>query len=304
MDEMFAFKTMPELDSMQYLAKRQIGSGVFVSKKAVVDNKAINYMLGVNIPRVIEDSRSGEIRLKFIKFDNVSTIEFLKKDDVFTTKINRDKIADSVNNRLLSLVFETENVLLSKIYDKLAKIPSVQNSLNPVKEILNGIHEKGGLTFLELKAGRNEKKVLSYLRLLEDLELIKKCGDRYVSGNKMIHIEKELGKDTEKIYTRFLSVVIESGYGYIRNYLKLASITPYLRWSTAYYMTSIQFQKPLYLTEEKINKYYYNIYGVRKPLLKSSGQINQLVSVGILRRENNYLCADKETYDRLLEIVS
>ncbi len=305
MSQMVTFRNTAELGRIGEIVRRQIGNGVFVSKKSSVDDTT-NYILGINIPRMIEDSRSGEARLKFIRFNNISTLEVNKKNDIFMGKIEeRDAISQSVETKLSTLVFDTENVLLTTIYDKLANISLIQNSLNPAKEILSVIHKKGGLTFLEMKAGRSEKKVVNYIKLLEDLELIRKSGDRYVEGNKMIQMEKALGKeDLPQIYTKFLSVIIERGYGYVKEYLKLTSVTPYLRWSAAYYFPSAQFNSPLYLTEEAIGAHYYKIYGVEKPLLKMTNQINQLVGVGILKRDNSYLYGDKEIFSQVYDRYS
>lgn len=305
MSQMITFRSTVELGRISEIVKRQIGNGVFVSKKSSVDDTT-NYILGVNIPRMIEDSRSGEARLKFIRFNNISTLEVNKKNEIFVGKMEeRATIAQSIETKLSTLVFDTENVLLTTIYDKLANIPLIQNSLNPAKEILSVIHKKGGLTFLEMKAGRSEKKVVNYIKLLEDLELIRKSGNRYVEGNKMIQMEKALSKeDLPQIYTKFLSVIIERGYGYVKEYLKLTSVTPYLRWSAAYYFPSAQFNRPLYLTEEAIGAHYHKIYGVEKPLIKMTNQINQLVDVGILKRDNSYLYGDNKIFSQVYDRYS
>lgn len=93
-----------------------------------------------------------------------------------------------------------------------------------------------------------------------------------------------------------LSEILEVGYGYIRDYLHLTQIIPYLRVSNSYFLPSRYSGDLLHLTAEELRKHYRFYYRVTKPLLKIKGQIDDIVDADIFEREDEMIVGKESIF--------
>lgn len=292
------FEDRKSLDrDIGYLVKRKLGNGVFVSK-AIENRESSNFdmIVGIYLPKIIDDSKTEQRIVKFIKFDSVGIIEAKHEDKGFKLLLpDIEELNTRLESKMSSLIFNVEYSLLQTAYQKLVEIPIIQNSLNPIREILVQIYENGKVSFDHFKKYRGERKALNYVSFLENLDLIRRNGDIIVSGNKFNMMEPMLRKqNTKKIYDILLADVLRNGLGYMREYLKLTSIMPYIRWSTSYYLPSHQTESLISLSQRALIRNYSDIYQTRPFEGKASNQINRLVSVGIFEKDNNFIVGNQE----------
>jgi len=183
----------------------------------------------------------------------------------------------------------------------------IQNSINPISEILNVLYQQNKLdTFIlkEIEKTRGIDRTKKYLNLLESLELVRlnKELNNYTFGNKFIQIEKSLEKDDRgDLFKQMLSLVIKEGYPYLVEYLNLTSITPYLRWCNTYYFPSKQAGDLLHLTRNDIYTYYRNIYPnyARPQRIKFENHLNQIIGVDLIQEEDEYLIGNEKIFQKL-----
>lgn len=297
------FEDRKSLDkNINYLVKRKLGNGVFVSKSnEKKDNSNFEMIVGIYLPRIIDDSRTEERTVKFIKFDSIGIIEAKHEDKGFRLLMpDIEELTTRLESKMSSLVFNVQYSLLQTTHQKLVEIPIIRNSLNPIREILVQIYENGKINFEDFKKYRGERKTSNYISFLENLDIVRRNGDNIVSGNQFNIMEPMLRKqDEKKIYNILLADVLRNGFGYIKEYLKLTSITPYIRWSTSYYLPSLQTESLLSLNQRALIRNYTDIYQTKPLEGKAPNQINQLVEAGIFEKQNSFIVGTQEIFDSI-----
>jgi hypothetical protein len=289
------------------IVKNRLGYGVYVSKYPTPDSPIV--VLGVNIPKIIDDSKTEERTIRFLKFDSIGAFEVEKENQMLKVILpDVERLKLTVSDKMSKLVFGVERSLLEETYHKLVRISFVQMALNPIQEVLVSLYESGGeLSIERLYRYREKIKMDKYLSFLERLELIRNNKGSIVCGNKFNIMEAEIKKakkDEQALYNALLADVLRGGFSYISEYLRLFSILPFIRWSTSYYMPSIERQELFSMDEPALIKSYRKIY-VKKPLeIKATNHINELVSVGILHREGRFLNGDEGIFKGVGGILS
>jgi len=299
----------PELldNNLNFVIKRRLGRNVFVSRRIQIEKNNFNYIIGANCPKIIDDSKTGERVVKFLRFDSVGLLE-VKKDmqiDKFSLTLpDVAEIGNKIKSKLSNLTFNVEFSLLETTHDKLVEIPLVQTFLNPIREIIVSIHETGSLNYSDFAKERGVQKADKYILFLESLDLIRRSEGNFVAGNKFVELEKLLEKkDSKLLYNKILAHTIRNGYAYIKEYLRLTSIVPFIRWSTSYFLPSIEADKLLFLNKTAIINYYQELYNLYyATLTKMSNQLDQVVNVGILHKEDKFIFGDKKIFDKLIDI--
>lgn len=301
------FENKQSLDNnLNSLLKHRLGYGVFISRTVDCETGGIDKILGVYIPRIIDDCKTGNRVIKFLRFDSVGLLEIKHSDNGFKLFLpSIEELNAKLTNKMSNLVFSVESSLLQNTYQRLVEIPVINNSLNPIREILIQLYDNNVINFYDFLKYREERKVLAYVSFLENLELVRRDGNNIIAGNRFTLMEEMLKKEDErKIYDTLLADVLRNGFDYIREYFKLTSLTPYIRWSTSYYLPSIQSRTCLSLNQNALMNHYYQIYQIKPKEGKISNQISHLVRVGILNKEDNFITGNKDIIDKLSPIMT
>lgn len=297
------FKTKDSIKTnLVQLVKNRYGFGVFI-KDLDLSKNSIDVPLGVYIPRIIDDTSRDQRTVKFLEFNSIGKLQIEKEKDTFKVALpNSNEIHDRIKGKMAKLLFGVETSLLETTQDKLIKISSVRLALNPIREILNEIKSKNEINLSTLLKYRDEKKVRRYISLLESLDLIKKSSKSDVifeQGNNFIELEKDLVEHGERrLYNKLLAHTLKFGYGYIKEYLKLTSIIPYIRLSTSYYLPASESESLIMLKREDIFDNHASIYGIRPFETRASNQISQLIDdAEIFGEENNFIVGKQDILD-------
>lgn len=285
----FKDKTILE-NNLNGIIKRRIGNGVFVSQKQTVDKNRKNLILGICIPQFIDDSKTEKRIVKFLKFDSIGILEIAKETEGFQIILPSIKeVSERLSNKMSRLLFNVQATLLQTNYRKLVEIPSVQNSLTPIRDILIDLNKNHEVNIETLTKYRGEAKTKRYIQFLESLGIVRLDREKYISGNEFTHLQEMGLKDNDNLYNLLLAHVLKNGWDYMKEYLKLTAITPYIRLSTSYYIPSSENNSLLSLTQPALLHYYSNIYGVKPIERQATTQINHMVEVDIFREEDKYL---------------
>lgn len=267
---------------VQYFLDQKIGQGFFVSEK-VSEADTEFYSIGRFYPIKITDYEREKEYLRFYKFNNLFTIE-IKNDKIRMPKRNIRCLY--FENRMSTLAFKTEQILLDLTFKKLAQLPLVNTMLNPFSEILRTLDKQHELDLSELFEKRPEKKVMKYIQLLNALELVEVNKNIIMPSNLFLSIKKEVNSKDEILNDVLLGQVLKHGSTYIRQYLKITAIVPYLRWTNAYYQSANEVGENISVDIDGMVSQYKQIYvsSYRKEfdIKKAINQIQNLVSVKIL----------------------
>jgi hypothetical protein len=283
-----SFKYTQNADAtLNSIIKRKLGSRVFISQKQAIDKSKTNMILGIYIPQFIDDSKLAKRKLRYLKFGSVGILETKKeKDNIQVLLPKTEELIERISTKMNRLVFSVESTLLQSTYQKLVKIPLVSNSLDPIRDILVEIRENNEFDMDRFIRTRGEAKAIKYIQFLEGLELIRKSENKYIAGNQFNLTQKEFKGDEKKIYNLLLAYVLKNGLAYIKEYLRLTAITPYIKLSTSYYLPSSEGGSLLSLTQNMLIQYHSNIYGGKPLERKTYTHISHMVEAGIFNKED------------------
>lgn len=292
--------------------KRNIGPGVYISGERKIDNEQILLVVGNCFPAFAHrPSNEKPFLVKFVDFSDLAVVKLAKeeKDKYRVYYPSRDSIDKKNKEKYMSIVSSAERTLLNATYTKYVKIPLVQTALTTIKSILITLEED---TYIDpsIYPKRERGKLLRYLSFLEDLGYVRKERNRYIEANKLIVIKGEFANrypDKEEFFNVLLADILRVGYPYMKKYLRLLQIVPYLRIATAYYLPSYQFDELLYISKTKfaqfIARYLYSFYNVRtaayrgKPDIRLKEQIHDVINCEILIEEDGNIVGDKEIFE-------
>lgn len=292
-------------DRLTSTIKHKLGYNIFVSSEPNLEEKRDYAVLGACIPEIIDDSRSNERFVKFLNFDSIGVVEIKRDSDAFRAFLpNTDELVKAVTNHTSKLIDNVEKTLLDNTYSKLVEIASIQNALTPIRTILNDLRVNNESTLERLTKDRPEKRILQYVTFLESLELVEHKDSQITQGKQFIRFEGELNnKSTKELYNRLLTYIMQNGFNYMREYLKLTAMTPYVRWATSYYLPSSQKGDLLHLSHNALMLNHSNIYKETKVKnTRASNQITNLVDADIFEEEGRFIVG-KENILRSSQIV-
>ncbi len=267
-------------------------------------------VVGASIPTIIKDSRDGKKKINFLKFNQVFEV-FLKNmdDSIEITYPNLKEIDLRLQNLISQTYQKMEILLLKNTKDKIINIPNINNALTPFRTIVETIIREGIFSaenYHHFTIYKNQKRVLQYLSLLEELEIIKKDKEsqNWTGGNLLTIIQKE--NESKKVIDTILFIILSNNYEYLHKYLKITAMMPYIRLSNAYYYPSVYNGEMLYLQLDDLIQSHKKIYPKmsipksRKEALWT--ELNRLADpkVGILNIEDDkYVIGTEDIFKNL-----
>jgi hypothetical protein len=291
-----------EAEFPRYL-KSRFGRGFYLAGRSTVDSKRAKYKIGNCYPDIVDDCRTWKRTIRFRRFDSVFIVD-VKQGRGRTVVVEipgRESVSMEMAKRLETITFRSETALLEAIHQKVVSIPSVQLAMTPIREIVVSLHREGELLLKEFCSGRDREKAMRYVKFLRDLGFLEQENGRIVRGGNLRRHEERVYEDERSLYGAVLSEILETGYGYIRDYLHLTQIIPYLRVSNSYFLPSRSSGELLFLTAEELRKHYRFYYRVTKPLLKIKGQIDDIVDADIFDRDDELIIGKERIFQDYIE---
>ena len=265
----------------------EMAPNVFIS-----DHKKINdtqyYIMGISIPKFISDV-GGRPTLKYISLENVFSCHIEKMNNKTYLKCpNRDDISESYVEKKNLMISRVENILMSAFGENIVKIPKVQTGLNPIKELLSSLYQLETIPLSDFyKRRRYKKNTENYLKFLKSLDYIKIEDDKIYPGNELN--KYDMANKTNEFSNTILKDVIMNGYSFIKQFLKIQILTPYLELSSAYYLQAHFAERIIRLNHHQLGDYFYDMYpqSKRKPPFEIFNNLTELYYAGILGFKDN-----------------
>ncbi len=285
----------------------KIGTNLYICEtKNIEGTNKIAVSLGVSVPRIIYDDRIQKQYIKFIKFDNIYTIEY-ELDNLGNVQAvaNPKVIFDKFLEKEKRLRFNVENIILDEIYPKLIKISLIKNNLRPIYVILNKIFFDKKFTQNDLNNSPKKERMKKYLKFLEDYGIIRKNsqGD-FVEGNIPIELQKALENKKEmEVLEYTFGYVLKDGRKYLREELHLTMIDTFISIVTTYYYLASNIGKLIQISNATFFDEFKELYSKEVNNAKFLGYLTELQSANVLNKRDNLYYGEGSILQKLSSIA-
>ena len=255
-------------DSFDEFVKRKIGSVCYVSSMP----ETIDGYVGIGIIRneITIDEVSNSIHSCFRCYDDVFKAYFDRGDFGLNAVFPSRKVIEKrFHEKLEGLTISSEECVMKSMGNKLLRITTVRNQINPLLEIINALVMGGELTVSDISAGPSETmKNMRYVRYLEDMGIVRSEESKIEPGKVMDKtgldetwnmnmilclLAETMGRE------EFMMLHEELGFRNILPYLRMSNVNCYrsyaentpLRWSWTGYESNLSM---MYSSDRSFNK--------------------------------------------------
>lgn len=248
-------------------------------------------------PRFIHDDKNPKTTIvKYITLRQLGEVRLTDDNEIEGT--SRGEVVSRLTDMLLQWREQVEGIVLSCSSDKLARIGSLKDVLNPIVIAVDHFSREGveSLTYEEIRRDARSKIMLRWLRFLSQIKILeeKEEEDRFTYGPKFAELEKQAG-NKKKLTNTIISYVMREYYTSVKQILEISRFDPYLHMETCYYAPCIQAGRLLHRREESLLALYHKWYG-RFADYRLRPILGHLEDVELLRREGDYWYGDEDTW--------
>lgn len=265
-----------------------------IDKRYVITIKA-------DYPKIIKDDKTNENIIKFITINSIGKLQISSGRVIEFTP--RDMITKNILDTLSLQKMRIETELVRVAAPNLSKLKEALQVLEPYKMFLTEFYHNNSVKISELEEFGPEKsrKYIQYLRLLEDLDLIKKEENKFIYTSKMAQIQASL-HNFDSFRRKIIEIIMQRRYTMLKEVFNIQRFEPYIRLSNSYYKPSIEANKMLYLLDSSLFYTYSSLYDA-KPSLKFRSNLRDLVEIEVLRKENEYYHGTPKIFNKLTTIA-
>ncbi len=257
--------------------------------------------LKTDYPRLIKNDNPEERFVRTLLIKDLGTIcvnqEMAVVKDCSTS---RSECVGTLRTRLKTWEERAENIIVRTSSLQLASTGMAQVFLNPVRTVLsNFLEEKTTvISFEELETLR--ESYLKWVRLLEDLQLLRKEEEGYTYGNIFTEMRRK-AKDDSEFLTQVLAYVVRERYPMLKEVFHLRQFETLVHLDSCYYRPALEAEKILFLRAESLFNRYITQYRVRSKLELRAGLL-ELCNSDALKKKNEYYFGNEDLFQEMLEM--
>lgn len=249
-------------------------------------------------PRLIIDDKTNERILKFSTIHDLGTIDISDKLVILALP-EKKEIAEQLNGRLFKWVNRVEHFLVKITANNLSNLHGAHEVLNPVKNLIKKLYSNETITEDDLEELQREQRYRQYLALLEELNLVKKEAKEFTYTPFFAEIQKT-SKNQADFEQKIISIILQTRYSTIREVFNIHRLDPYVHLESCYYAPAMEAEELLHLSETTLKNQYRKFYG-DKPDLTLRAYLRELMTIDVLKKEDNYFIGDEKILETLIE---
>lgn len=279
------------------IIRNNISRKAFLCKSEIIEDQQY-YVFGLSKQKLIRRS-GGESLLTYIPIEDVFRVKFeITNDNKRNLYLpDRENVAQRFGNLEEQLIRKAEKVMMDIGSIKFLKIPNIQNSINPIKEIVVNLSLLGSLDVGKLQIPQKQK----YIKFLKDLDFISVSDNKIYPANA--YNKFELTDKSIKQVDWALSEIIIKGHSYLNEEMHIKHINPYLELATLYYYQCRLLDELIDLSLTEMRYQYQHSY----PRIRSKSTYNtnldlvELSEVGILNVTNDVVTGNEGLFKKFCE---
>jgi hypothetical protein len=279
--------------------KLRYGPGFYVAEEQAVDNQSRKVKVGISVPEFVDDAKTKRRVVRFRNHEPVFIADVSTKvGGVRVTVPTLDRAFQEYRNIFLTSRFKTEGALLKTMHERLIGIPLVSTALSPIREIIRHLHRDQRVRVSELKGGRGEAKALLYLTFLEGLDFVQRADSAttFLPGPAYYKHETDFRRP-EKLYNGILAQVLQEGFQYLAQYMKLSQLVPFVRASNSYFLPARFTGRLLHMAEESFKDKFKAYYGRPHRIDRLLDYVDQIRDVRVFDpRERDFIVGEKTVF--------
>lgn len=255
-------------------------------------------------PRIIEDEKSKEVVVHFLRLTGLGVIKLNENLEVVEAT-SSDNCEYQLESRLDLWKRHAEQIVVSASSDVFARIAESIHVLNPLKVILDQLTKsrKDGLVILnnEIDQQKKPERVRRYLNLLEELTIIRRVEKGYAYDNAFVSLAEEVGNNPKDLRMAILSMVFKRKYPTLRQVFGITQLEPFVHLANAYYWPSLDAEKLIHITPERLFKRYQRYYD-DMTRWDFESKLSDLIDEKAIIEEDGYLIGNESRFKSMLEM--
>lgn len=257
-------------------------------------------------PVIIQNDQEKKREIHFIKADILGHVVLDKElrlvGDMTTTE---SELEERLSTYLDMWRSYAERIVISATADRVAQLSEVSTALNPIYEIINFILENDSvhLAHFEGRGPRRKRNMKHYFSILEDLNIIRKHEDRYVSGNLLAALRKEtLGRSFSDLMNAVYAVVLRKKYAYLKQVIGQTSLETVIRVGNTIYYPELYSKGRVPRDRATLLREYENEYefGITAPRL--AAYLRKLGEIEVVAEEDGLYFGKDSLRDEMFSI--
>lgn len=287
------------------------GSGTYLTDLYKASKGNITLTIGNTFPKDVSDCRPQSSRvIKYIAIDDIADLKGSHTHGQYSIELEpREDINDGLEQGIEDFRKSLDQAMAKATYKQIARVPAVENQLNPLKQILRWTRIHNEPEFEEVKKAQDKDKgkTRRYVNTLEELGFISmKEGKLYPEDPLEKYDLGEIGDET--FNQEILGEVIEKGFRRLSKDLGLGILLNLPKFANGYYVDALERgDSDLHLDQEKIQENMVDLYGYsaqHHPFVLQD-KLSLLTSLGILnQKEEGYFSANEDTYSQISAFTS
>lgn len=260
--------------------------------------------LKTDYPRIIKNDSPEERFVKTLRIRNLGTLYLNDKLAVVKSlSTPRARTVEYLKTRLRTWEERAENIIVEASALQLANTGTAQVFLHPIKTILaNFLEEKGAIITVDgLDRLRKTERYLQWIRLLEELDLVRKEDEGYSHGNIFTELRRQ-SNDDQTFLTAVIAYVIRERYSVLKEVFNLRQLETLVHLDGCYYRPAMEARRILRQKAESLYSRYIANYRYRSRI-ELPAILLELCRSQAICREGKYYLANTELFDRMIQMT-
>ncbi len=252
-------------------------------------------------PRIIKDDKTQKPIVRIIVLPKLGTIRLTENLELLEVA-SRDECVKSLQSRLDLWQTRAEKIVIQASSTQLAKVRGADFLLYPIAMIIDNLllgESNVKITYEEIEREQRSERMLQYLKLLEDLDIVRSNEEGYTYGNLFTQLLQEVGPD--ELSRVVLSHVIKERYSTLRDVFDISRFEPYVHADNCYYGPALEAEELIYRDQKTLISDYNAWYGSISPL-RIRSILHELVKVDALEQEGSYYLGNERLFSNMLEL--
>lgn len=250
-----------------------------------------------------DDSTPDEVFLRFLKMEDLGKITLNERYEPIEAT-TRDECVEKLDARLLMWRQRAENIVVQSSANQLSRVRGADYFFMPFEDIIINLFKNKDnplITDEDIERDYLSKGKTKYIRLLQELKIIRKVKHGYTYGNLFRALEQETKGEYDKFLHSIYAYIIRERYTTLREVFDITRFARYVKIDNCYYKPALDVEKLIKRDERSIINQHYQLYGYISPL-RANSILEELIRLDALERKGQYIYGNEELFSNMLDL--